>query len=390
MSVAVRVSEKGAKGLRGGDPWCYRTELLDVISVAAKGAVVDVLDKQKNFIGQALYAQSSPIALRMLTRARETDEKINDGFFVRRLERAWERRRSLFGRDAFRGVHGEADLLPGLFVDRYGPVLVLQTLSEGLDARKEILASALAKISGCATVVCRDDGSGRDFEGLPREKRVLQGPAPGLISYHEGANRFVIDVMEDAKTGSFLDQVDNHLRAGELGKGEALDLFSYHGGFALALSRGCSSVHAVEQDETAAGRIKAAAAENGRTNVTVECGNAFDVVRTYEREGHLFDTVVIDPPGLAKRKEGLGTALRAYHELNLRSLKLLKPEGLLVTCSCSGKLSREAFEEMILGAAKDAKRSLQVLERRGAGLDHPPLLGLSQTEYLKAWFVRVL
>ncbi|MBX7114987.1 MAG: class I SAM-dependent rRNA methyltransferase [Myxococcaceae bacterium] len=390
MTTAIRVSEKGAKGLRSGEPWCYRTELLDVVSEAPKSAVVDVLDKQKNFIGQALYARTSPIALRLLTRARAQEERIDDAFFVRRLERAWERRRTLHPRDAFRVVHGEADLLPGLFVDRYGSVLVLQTLSEGLDARKEMLAAALVKISGCATVVCRDDGSGRDFEGLPREKKVLVGAAPGLVGYHEGENRFVIDVMADAKTGSFLDQVDNHLRAGELASGTALDLFSYHGGFALALSRSCVSVHAVEQDETAAGRIKTAVAENGRSNVTVECGNAFDVLRNYEREGRQFDTVVIDPPGLAKRKEGLKTAMRAYHELNLRALKLLKPEGLLVSCSCSGKLTRQAFEEMILGAAKDAKRSLQVLERRGAGIDHPPLLGLPQTEYLKAWFVRAL
>lgn len=390
MRASIRVSEKGAKGLRAGEPWCYRTELLDALSEGPKDAVVDVLDKQKNFIGQALYARTSPIALRLLTRARPQDERIDDAFYVRRLERSWERRRSLHKRDAFRAVHGEADLLPGLFVDRYGPVLVLQTLSEGLDARKEMLAAALAKVSGCSVVVCRDDGSGRDFEGLAREKKVLIGTAPGLVGYHEGENRFVIDVMADAKTGSFLDQVDNHLRAGELGSGAALDLFSYHGGFALALSRSCDSVHAVEQDEVAAGRIKAAVAENGRSNVTVECGNAFDVLRAYEREGRQFDTVVIDPPGLAKRKEGLKTALRAYHELNLRALKLLKPEGLLVSCSCSGKLTRHAFEDMILGAAKDAKRSLQVLERRGAGLDHPPLLGLAQSEYLKAWFVRVL
>ncbi|HZI03398.1 MAG TPA: RsmD family RNA methyltransferase, partial [Archangium sp.] len=172
--------------------------------------------------------------------------------------------------------------------------------------------------------------------------------------------------------------------------GEGLDLFSYHGGFALALSRTCDSVLAVEQDPKASERARANAARNGRTNVTVENANAFDVLRRFSESGRRFDTVVVDPPGLAKRREGLATALRAYHELNLRALKCLRPEGLLVTCSCSGKLTREAFEEMVLSAAADAKRPVQILERRGAGLDHPVLGGLPETEYLKAFFVRVL
>jgi 23S rRNA (cytosine1962-C5)-methyltransferase len=184
--------------------------------------------------------------------------------------------------------------------------------------------------------------------------------------------------------------VDNHVRAGELARGEGLDLFSYHGGFALALSRSCDSVLAVEQDPKASERARANAARNGRTNVTVENANAFDVLRRFSESGRRFDTVVVDPPGLAKRREGLATALRAYHELNLRALKCLRPEGLLVTCSCSGKLTREAFEEMVLSAASDAKRPVQILERRGAGLDHPVLGGLPETEYLKAFFVRVL
>jgi 23S rRNA (cytosine1962-C5)-methyltransferase len=238
-------------------------------------------------------------------------------------------------------------------------------------------------------VVCRDDASGRDWEGLGREKRVLFG-AETKVSYHEGENRLEIDLLEDAKTGSFLDQVDNHVRAGELGRGDALDTFSYHGGFALALSRSCTSVIAIEQDEGAVLRARANVERNGRKNVTVEHANAFDVLRKYQEEGRQFDTVVVDPPGLAKRKEGLEAARRAYHELNLRALKLLKPDGLLVSCSCSGKVTREIFEQILIGAAADAKRQIAVLERRGAGIDHPPLAALPQTEYLKAWFLRVL
>ncbi len=386
----VRVSPKGAKSLRRGNPWLYRQELTESPKEQGAGAVVAVVDVQGNPIGQAFYARSSPLALRLLTRKGPAEEPVDDAFFRRRLEASLSRRASLKGRDGLRLVHGEADLLPGLFVDRYGTGLTLQTLSEGMDARKEMLARMLVELTGATHVVCRDDASGRDFEGLQRHVVMLHGTGEARFTYHEGENLFEVDLLGDMKTGAFLDQVDNHLRSGELARGEALDLFSYHGGFALALSRSCTSVLAVEQDPKAAERARQNAARNGRAHVTVEQGNAFDVLRGFADSGRRFDTVVLDPPGLAKRREGLATALRAYHELNLRAFKCLRPEGLLVTCSCSGKLSREAFEEMVLSAAEDARRPVQILERRGAGLDHPVLGGLSETEYLKALYVRVL
>ncbi len=386
----ARVSLKGAKSLRRGNPWLYRTELTDAPPGDTRGMVVAVVDPQGNPIGQAFYAQRSPLALRLLTRRPASEEAVDEAFFRHRLEASLARRAPLKHRDGLRLVHGEADLLPGLFVDRYGSGLTVQTLSEGMDARKELVARVLVEKTGATHVVCRDDASGRDFEGLPREVKLLHGSGETRFSYHEGDNRFEVDLQGDMKTGAFLDQVDNHLRAGELARGEALDLFSYHGGFALALSRTCSSVLAVEQDAKAAERARQNAARNERTQVTVETANAFDVLRQFADSGRRFDTVVLDPPGLAKRREGMATALRAYHELNLRALKCLRPEGLLVTCSCSGKLSREAFEEMVLSAAEDAKRPVQILERRGAGLDHPVLAGLLETEYLKALYVRAL
>ncbi|GMT99683.1 class I SAM-dependent rRNA methyltransferase [Corallococcus caeni] len=386
----ARVSLKGAKTLRRGTPWVYRTELTEAPSTDTPGAVVAVVDPQGNPIGQALYARRSPLALRLLTRKGPNEEKVDDAFFIRRVEAALARRAVLPGRDGLRLVHGEADLLPGFFVDRYGQGLTVQTLSEGMDARKEMLARALVERTGASHVVCRDDASGRDFESLPREVRLLHGEGSARFTYHEGDNRFDVDLLGDMKTGAFLDQVDNHLRAGELGRGEALDCFSYHGGFALALAKHCTSVLAVEQDAKAASRIQSNAEANGRANVKVENGNAFDVLRRFDQEGRRFDTIVLDPPGLAKRREGLATALRAYHELNLRALRCLKPDGLLVTCSCSGKLDRQGFESMVLDAAADAKRPVQILERRGAGLDHPVLAGLAETEYLKALYVRAL
>jgi 23S rRNA (cytosine1962-C5)-methyltransferase len=386
----VAASPQGAKRLRSGNPWCYRTDILDAPNGLPPGTIVDVVDQQKNPIGQAFFATKSPLALRLLSRRPSRDEVIDRAFFENRFKLALARRRSLHGRDAFRVIHGEADLIPGLFVDQYGEALTIQTLSEGADARKAEWAPLLAELTGASVVVCRDDASGRDFELLPREKKVLHGTPVERVRYHEGPSVFEIDLLNDSKTGSFLDQVDNHLRAAELGGGEALDTFSYHGGFALALARTCSSVIAVEQDPVAAGRARANAEANGLRHVQVEAANAFDVMRQYSEAGRKFDVIVVDPPGLAKRREGMTAARRAYHELNVRALKLLRPEGLLVSCSCSGKVSRATFEEIVEGAAGDAKRSIQILERRGAGLDHPVLAGLGETDYLKAWLVRAL
>jgi 23S rRNA (cytosine1962-C5)-methyltransferase len=383
--AAIVVSGKAAKALRRGYPWVYRQDVES--GSAAKGALVDVVDAQKNPIGQALWASESPIALRLVTRA---PVKLDDALLERRLGDALRRRSPYAGRDAYRMVHGEADGLPGLFVDRYGPALVMQTLSEGMNARRELLARMLCELTGAKLVVARDDGSGRDFEKLPREKRVLIGKGPTEVSWHEGATVFTGDLMADFKTGSFLDQVDNHLRAAELAGGEALDAFTYHGGFALALARTCSSVIAIEQDEQAAARCAANVTANLASNVTVHNTNAFDALKELDQEGRKFDTIVIDPPGLLKRKAGAGSALRAYHELNLRAMRCLRPEGLLVSCSCSGKLSRDDFEEMLKEAAADAKRQVQVLERRGAGLDHPTLFGLHESEYLKCYLLRML
>lgn len=386
----MKVSQKGAQSLRRGVPWVYRTELLEAPDSLAAGALIHVVDPQQNSVGQAFWATSSPIAVRLLSRKKPEDEPIDAAFFTERMKAAIARRSSLSARDGLRLIHGEADQLPGFFVDRYGPALVVQTLSEGAEVRKEAWARELAALLGVKRVLCRDDASGRDFEQLPREKRWLVGEGDARVAYHEGPAILEVDLLEDMKTGGFLDQVDNHLRAGELARGEALDLFSYHGGFALALSRFCTSVLAVEQDEQASKRILENAKRNGADTVKVELGNAFDVLKKFDREGRKFDSIVLDPPGLAKRKEGVRTALRAYHELNLRALRCLNPGGLLVTCSCSGKVDREAFERMVLGAAADAKRPLQILERRGAGIDHPVLASLAQTEYLKAWFVRAL
>jgi 23S rRNA (cytosine1962-C5)-methyltransferase len=312
----------------------WRKDVLEPTD-APGGAVVAVVDPRGQPAGQALWAARSPLALRLLTRRVPADERVDEGWFRRGSRRPSPG--APLGREALRLVHGEADGLPGLFVDRYRDRLVLQTLAEGMDARKESLAAALVALTRAVQVVARDDGSGRDFEQLPRESRVLHGPPEAEVEWREGQAVFRTDLLHGMKTGAFLDQRENHLRAGELGRGRALDAFSYHGGFALALAARCDSVLALEQDPAAAARLAENVRKNGLPNVETREANAFDVLHQLDREGERFDTVVLDPPGLAKRKEGARTALRSYRELNVRALRLLRPGGLLVTCSCSGR-----------------------------------------------------
>jgi 23S rRNA (cytosine1962-C5)-methyltransferase len=385
MSPAtVTVTQKGAARARAGHPWIFRANVLGKPDLAG-GAEVRIADARGNFIARGFWAEKSPIALRVLSRA---DAPLEGELLKARLQRALERRRAMFPQaDAFRLAHGEADLLPGYFVDLYGGVAAVQHLAEWAEARRAELAGLVAELTGARAVVARDDGSARDFEGLPRRAELLLGRAPAIATYHEGAVELTVDLLEDRKTGGYLDQAENHLRAGELARGEALDAFCYHGGFALQLASKAEHVIAIDQDPAAVKRTAENAARNGLRNVEVRAANATEALRAFDKENRKFDTVVLDPPAFAKRKEGLQGALRAYREINYRAVRLLKPGGLLVTCSCSGKVTPDLFGEVVAWAAQEAKKPLQLLERRGAGRDHPPLIGVPETDYLKAWFL---
>jgi 23S rRNA (cytosine1962-C5)-methyltransferase len=345
-----------------------------------------VVDARGKVLGSALFApEPAPIALRVFARGVEVD--LDEALLRERLRRAAARRGGLA---ACRVVHGEADLLPGLFVDRYGDAAVVQTAAAAMDRREGTIARLLVEVLGVRTVVARDDGSARDHDGLPRRKGVLLGDGPTRVTYQEGEVRFEADLLEDHKTGAFLDQRDNHVRAGDLARGEALDCFSYHGGFALQLARRAASVVAVEEAPAAAARITANARLNGLANVEVRNADAFAELRGFEAAGRKFDVVVVDPPALAKRKGPIEAALRAYKELNLRALRITARDGTLITCSCSGKITAGLFESMLADAARDSGREAVIEERRGAGADHPVLVGVPETEYLKCWILRVL
>ena len=381
----VVLGPRGAARARGGHPWIFRSDVEIPGDGPEAGAEIRAVDARRNLLGRGFWARGSPIAVRLLSRA---DVPLDAAFLRGRLEQALSRRRGLFpGDDAFRMVHGEADLLPGYFVDLYGESAAVQHLAEWTEVRKELLAGILAEVSGARAVVARDDGSSRDFEGLPRLVSLLRGKAPVVARYHEGDLELEVDLLADHKTGGYLDQRENHLRAGELSRGDALDAFCYHGGFGLQLARKARSVLALDQDPAAVARTRENARRNGLHNLEARAANAIEQLRALEREGRRFDVVVLDPPAFAKRREGLEGALRAYREINYRGVRLLAPGGLLVTCSCSGKVTPQLFGEVIEWAAREAKRPLQLLERRGAARDHPSLVGVPETEYLKAWFL---
>jgi 23S rRNA (cytosine1962-C5)-methyltransferase len=383
----VTISRRGADRLAGGHLWIYRSDV-ERPPAAEAGDVVLVADGRGRFLAKAFWSARSQIALRVVTR---DEEPVDEAFFARRLSSAIALRERVFGAEPFvRLVHGEADLLPGLVVDRYGDAAVLQTLVPATDRRKALLADLLANALGLRSVLERNDVRVRELEGLAQVKGVLRGEAPGPIEYREGEARMRIDLLAGQKTGAFLDQRENHLRAGEYARGSCLDCFSYAGGFALQLARRAERVVAVEMQATAAALLRENALLNRAGNLEVVEANAFDWLRDRADEGPAFDLAVLDPPAFAKSKDALPAARRGYKEVNLRAMMVLREGGILVTCSCSYHLSEAMLEELVLDAANDAGRRVQVLERRGAGRDHPVLLGVPETRYLKVLVVRVV
>jgi 23S rRNA (cytosine1962-C5)-methyltransferase len=383
--------------LASGHPWIYRQDVLAGPERDARTdgpALVLVTDERNRPLAIATWSLESPIALRILERQINRPELPDFLQLVEvRLERARARRAGLgLDRDAFRVVHGESDALPGLIIDVYADAAVMQTTSVAMNAHRTAIAALAKNMLGVRVVIARDDGSARDFEGLPRSREILCGAGGSEITYRLGPNRLTADLLTDSKTGGFLDQADNHALVAALAPEGArcLDAFTYHGGFALALARKGGPVLATDEDAQALARTSANATRNGLANMTARQANAFDLLRSLEAEGERFDVVVLDPPALAKRKSVDNAAERAYREIILRGLRLVVPDGLVVACSCSGRISREQFDHIVAEASSDSGRSVQVLARMGAGRDHPELVGVPETGHLKCWVMRVL
>jgi len=384
----VTISRRGVERLQRGHLWIYRADVEKAPAGLTAGDAVALVDGRGRFVAKAFWSERSKIALRVVTL---DEEPIDEAFFAGRLAQAIALRTRIFGDERFvRLVHGEADLLPGFVADRYGDAAVIQTLVPWAERRKALLADLLTGALSLRTVVERNDVRVRELEGLVQVKGVVRGPPPEPVEYREGEVRMKVDLLGGQKTGTFLDQRENHLRAGEYARGRCLDCFSYAGGFALQLARRAESVVAVDMQAGAIALLRENAALNGAANLEIVEANAFDYLRDRSDEPPAFDLVVLDPPAFAKNKESLPAARRGYKEVNLRAMQVLVPGGVLVTASCSYHLSAEALEELVLDAANDAGRRIQVLERRGAGRDHPVLLGVPETSYLKLLFVRVV
>ena len=393
----VKVGARARARIASGHPWIYRQDVVLGPEHDARSdgpALVLVADERNRPLAIATWSSESPIALRILDREIKSPALPDLLQFVEaRLERARARRAGLaLDRDAFRVVHGESDALPGLFLDVYADAAVMQTTSVAMNAQRSAIAGLARKLLGVRLVIARDDGSARDFEGLPRSREILCGEGSSEITYRLGPNRLTADLLIDSKTGGFLDQADNHALVAALAPAGArcLDAFTYHGGFALALARKGGPVLATDEDVQAVARTSANAARNGLSNLTARQANAFDLLRTLEAERERFDVVVLDPPALAKRKSGDNAAERAYREIILRGLRLVVPDGLVVACSCSGRISREQFDHIVSEASADSGRSVQILARMGAGRDHPELVGVPETGHLKCWVMRIL
>jgi 23S rRNA (cytosine1962-C5)-methyltransferase len=384
--ASVTITKRGEQRLHNGHPWIYRSDVARV--QAAAGDVVAVVDSRGRHAGFALYSDRSEIALRMLSRAAAPPDR---SLWRDRLRQACEFRSSL-GLDAtaYRLVHGEADLLPGLVVDRYGDYLVLQALAQATDRMLPEITELLVELVAPAGILARNDPRVRLLEGLEQRVEVLHGSVPETIEVREGEIVYNVDPYRGQKTGLFLDQRENRIAAARYAHGRVLDAFSYNGGFALTLARASREVLAVDISEQAVGRIQANAARNGITNVEARAMNVFDELRELERRGERFDTIVLDPPAFAKNKAAIPKALSGYKEINLRALKLLPPGGFLITCSCSYNVSEAAFAEVIAAAAIDAHADVTVVEKRMQGRDHPVLMTAPETFYLKCFILRKL
>ena len=380
------ISTKGVERLRSGHPWVYRS---DVRSAQAEaGAIVRVTDERGRFHGRAFYSDKSQIAVRLLTRE---NVPVDRAFFAERLRRAAAYRETVVeNTEAYRLVHGEADLLPSIVIDRYGDYLVVQTLSQASERQKDLIVEILVEQFSPKGILERNDPKVRLLEGLPQSVSVLHGEVPAEILAKENGVTFVYDLAKGQKTGSFLDQRENHGAARRYASGEVLDCFSYQGGFALTVAPECEHVEGIDMGAAAVQAARRNQELNGIANVTFREGNAFDLLKEYDEVGRRFQMVILDPPAFAKNRDSLEAAERGYKEINLRALKILAPGGYLVTCSCSYHLSEALFLQLIAEAANDAKKTVVVVERRTQAEDHPILLTMPETHYLKALILKVL
>src|SRR5437867_8175484 len=382
----VRVTARAAERWKQGHPWIYRSDVAE--EPEKKPGIVPVADRKGKFLGQALYSPSSEIRLRLLTRG---NESIDAQWWTARIAAAAARRNGIAA-SAWGVWQAEADGLPSLGIDKYGPWIVAQLLSAGVGtARAEVLAGITAALAP-EGILLRNDAAVRRHERLSAEVVLAFGQVPEVVEVVEDGVKYLAAPWSGQKTGAFLDQRENRVLVGQHTKsgGRALDLFTYHGSFALHIARHANEVVAVDQSTEALARAADNARLNSIGNIEWREGNAFDLLRELERQREQFDTIVLDPPAFAKTKANLERAVAGYKEVNLRAMKILAPDGVLFTSSCSYHVTRDIFNEMLADAARDSGRRIQFVAATGAAADHPELLNVPETGYLKGVLLRAL
>ena len=383
---SVEISPRGVERIRSGHLWVYRSDVRTARAEA--GAVVRLTDERGRFQGRAFYSDKSQIAVRLLTRE---DVPIDRAFFTERIRHAADyRKRVVENAEAYRLIYSEADLLPSLIVDRYGDYLIVQTLNQATDRRKDLFVEILVEMFSPRGVLERNDPKVRLLEGLDQRVSVLHGEVPDEIQVRENGVTFACHLAKGQKTGSFLDQRENHWAARRYASGDVLDCFSYDGGFALAIADKCEHVEGIEMAPAAIEAARRNQQLNAIANAHFREGNTFDILKEYDEAGKRFQMIILDPPAFAKNRDSIPAAHRGYKEINLRALKILEPGGFLLTCSCSYHITEALFLQIVAEAANDARRSVAICERRTQAQDHPILLTMPETHYLKCMIFKVL
>lgn len=384
MNVAI--TAKGAARWRAGHPWVYRSDVAE--EPGDQAGIVRVTDRKGKYLARALYSPKSEIRLRLLT---TEDVEIDREWWRSRIASAAVKRTGIDA-TAWRVVHGEGDGLPSLVIDRYGPYAVAQLLSAGVESAREHIGAAIQEVLHPEGILLRNDAAVRRHEGLPLEVTLLSGAVPEAVEVSEAGVKYLAAPWQGQKTGGFLDQRENRvlLAAHTKPGGRAADFFAYHGSFTIHLAKVAGSVLAVDSSAEALARGAKNVALNGFGNVTWKEANVFDLLRELEARGETFDTIALDPPAFAKTKASVDRALAGYKEINLRAMRCLAPGGVLFTCSCSYHVHRRDFEAMLLEAAQDSGRKLEVLRFTGQSSDHPEILTIPETGYLKGALLRAV
>lgn len=380
------ISKRATERVKAGHLWVYKSDIIDC--KAEGGSVVSLYDNKEKFYGKAFYSDKSQIALRLIT---FQNDKIDRDFWQNRIKIALNLRQKVVSdTEVYRLINSEGDGIPSVIVDRYKDVLSLQTLCQGSDKIKSLLAEVLAKLVNPVSIVERNDVKVRELEGLSRQNLILTGTDPGEIICAENGLKFYFHPLSGQKTGAFLDQRENRMWAGKYSFGSGLDCFCYSGSFALNMAKNCYQVEAIDISEDAIKLSKKNALLNGIENIRFEVDNVFDRLKVYDGHKKKFDTIVLDPPAFAKSRAHIEAAVSGYKEINLRAFRMLNPGGMLITASCSQHIDEFTFLNILTRAASDAGRKVQVIQKRTQGQDHPFLLSMPETYYLKCVFLRVL